>query len=386
MNPRLTVIHTIGSLSRSSGATDAAVYAANGCARAGHGAVVITWSGAESISHDAFAPEVEVVVLDRTGGGVMQRLLRFRRALRDWVRTLKQTGRFVVLHDHGLWLESNVAAGWVATTEQVPLVISPHGMLEPWALNHRAGKKRLAWWLYQRWILRAARLIHVTAAAESASVAALLPKTLNRVVPLGTAPGPAVSSCASKTAVFLSRIHPVKGLDLLLEAWAKAVPADWQLLIVGPDEGGYTQVVAQHIRSLGLADRIQLTGPKYDEEKARLLAQSALFVLPSRSENFGLVVAEALMAGLPVITTDATPWLNLKARGCGWTVAPNVDALADSLREATQLPAERRRAMGQAGREWMLADFTWDAYGQRMVEMYKDILNFSEKIKSSCMK
>lgn len=371
MSGTLAIIHTVASLWRNSGVTDAVVHAANGCARAGQKTAVITWSDAESVDHDAFAPGVELWALRRSGG-VIQRYMRFRRTLRDRVHGLRQDGHRVVIHDHGLWLESNIAAAQAARQEGVPLVVSPHGMLEPWALSHRAGKKRWAWRLYQERLLRAARVIHVTAAAEQASVAGVLPGASTRTIPLGVAPSATVSSCDGKTALFLSRIHPKKGLDLLLEAWARAIPAGWHLRIAGPDEGGYAQVVAGQIRALGLEGRAQLSGPLYGEDKARALAQCALFVLPSRSENFGLVVAEALMAGVPVITTDATPWLDLAARGCGWTVAPEVEALADSLREATQLSAERRRAMGQAGRAWMLADFTWAAYGQRLARLYEE--------------
>ncbi|WP_017364165.1 glycosyltransferase [Methylococcus capsulatus] len=372
MSGTLAVIHTIARLWRNSGVTDAVVHAANGCARAGHRTAVITWSDAESIAPGAFAPGVELWALRRPRS-VIQRYVRFRRTLRDRVLGLRQGGHRVVIHDHGLWLESDIAAARAAHQAGLPLVVSPHGMLEPWALSHRAGKKRLAWRLYQERLLRAARLIHVTAAAERESVTALLPGTPTRVVPLGVAPSAAVSSCDGKTALFLSRIHPVKGLDLLLAAWARAMPADWRLRIAGPDEGGHAQVVAGQIRALGLEDRVELSGPLYGEDKARALAESALFVLPSRSENFGLVVAEALMAGVPVITTRATPWLDLPMRGCGWTVAPDVEALADGLREASRLSAERRRAMGRAGRAWMLADFTWDAYGQRLARLYEEL-------------
>jgi glycosyltransferase involved in cell wall biosynthesis len=378
MRDALAIIQTVAGLWRNSGVTDAVVYAANGGVGAGHPISVITWADAEAIPHAAFAPEVELRLLTRSGH-VLQRLRCFRQALRNQVRTFRQAGHRVVIHDHGLWLESNLAAAWVASALQAPLMISPHGMMEPWALTHRAGKKRLAWWLYQQRCLRTAQRIHVTAPAEQAAVIARLPGAPTRIIPLGTAPSRAMSFCDTKTAVFLSRIHPIKGIDLLLDAWAKAVAPDWQLLMVGPDEGGYARVVADQIVALGLENRVKLLGPLYGADKAQVLADGALFVLPSRSENFGLVVAEALMAGVPVITTDATPWLDLNQRGCGWTVAVDVDALADSLREATQLPAERLRAMGQVGRDWMLADFTWEAYGQRMAALYEELIPADEE-------
>lgn len=363
------VIHTIASLWKSSGVTDAAVNAANGAAIAGYDVTVITWSISGSIDDKSFLSNVTLLSLNYEKN-FFKRLQKFYKVLIGRVKELKRDHSDVIIHDHGLWLESNIAAGFVANLERVPLLISVHGMLEPWAMEHRAWKKQTAWFFYQKWFLRSSSYIHVTSAAEQKSVLKLLPNQLVKEISLGTAYSDDVSSCMAYRAIFLSRIHKKKGVDLLLEAWSMSAPATWELLIVGPDDGGYSQHVLQQIKVLGLQQKVKLLGALYGKEKSQIFAQSSLFILPSYSENFGLVIAEAFMVGLPVITTNTTPWLNLNERGCGWTIAPNVTELSLALLEATQLTVQQRCAMGKIGRAWMLDQFTWDVYKQRICQLY----------------
>ena len=372
-NQKIAVIHTVSSLWKSSGVTDAVVYAANGAANAGYDVSVITWDIGESVENNVFSPSVKVIKMSFKKNFI-HRLFIFSKFLIHLIHSLKIMNLDILIHDHGLWRESNIATGWVSKRENISLLISPHGMLEPWSMSHRSIKKKIAWNLYQRRLLEIAQGIHVTAPSEYTSVATLIPDSFIYEISLGTTPTQRVSSCNTKRALFLSRVHKKKGLDILIDAWAKVMPIGWELLIVGPDDAGYSHEIEQRIFHKSVDKYIKIIGPLYGKDKEEVFEQSTLFILPSYSENFGLVIAEAFMAGLPVITTNTTPWLGLEKKGVGWTISPNFKELVNALKKATSISADKRFVMGQTGRQWMLNEFTWKAYGKNMAKTYKDII------------
>lgn len=279
-----------------------------------------------------------------------------------------------VIHDHGAWLPSNVVAAWVAWRANVPLVVTPRGMATEWALSHQSEKKRIAWSLYQKHVFSRASLFHATAPTETDDLRTLGMKQPIAVIPNGVhLPNSLPDSKASgkKRALFLSRIHPKKGLPMLLIAWAEVRPSDWTLELVGPSEDGHREELQQQATELGLDGAVQFSGPVDDDEKWHKYAEADLFILPSHSENFGIVVAEALAAGVPALTTSGTPWQDLEMHECGWWVEPTSDAIAEALREATTIREEARSTMGQRGRQLVEDKYTWVAAGKRMKEAYR---------------
>ena len=194
---------------------------------------------------------------------------------------------------------------------------------------------------------------------------------------------PPATDAASTTVLFMSRVHPIKNLIGLLDAWAVicARPefAAWRLEIAGPDEGGHRADIARHIDKLGLAQRVKLTEHVEDADKPAIFARAALFVLPSFSENFGIVVTEALAAGLPVIATHGAPWAELPERGCGWWVPPTATALAAALDAALRLPPAARRAMGERGHAWVAQSFGWDKIATQTACFYHWIIDGGRK-------
>jgi glycosyltransferase involved in cell wall biosynthesis len=118
------------------------------------------------------------------------------------------------------------------------------------------------------------------------------------------------------------------------------------------------------------ASRVDFDGPLYGSEKWAAYREAGLFVLPTRNENFGMVVAEALAGGLPVISTKGAPWAGLETERCGWWVDYGADALAAVLEEALRLPTVTRTEMGRRGRAWMRREFGWEGIAERMVEVY----------------
>ena len=176
----------------------------------------------------------ELLVADRVGASGWRGALRFRSAIMASVRQAP----VAVIHDHGLWLASNHAAATAARRARLGLMVSPRGMLTPWALGRRRWKKRAAWIAYQRRDLGVA-VLHATSEAEASGFRALGLRNAIAVIPNGVqvpeAPAAAHHS-ERRTALFLGRLHPGKGLTSLIDAWDRVRPPGWELVVIGPDE------------------------------------------------------------------------------------------------------------------------------------------------------
>jgi glycosyltransferase involved in cell wall biosynthesis len=280
-----------------------------------------------------------------------------------------------VLHDHGLWLQMNHAVAVTAKRLAIKRIVSPRGMLEEWSLFYRGWKKRLAWHAYQLNDLRAASAFCATSRMEAQGIRALGFEQPIAVIPNGIEL-PEVEAADRpvprlRTVLFMSRLHPKKGLLDLVAAWARTVMPDWRLVIAGPDEDGYLRVVEDAVLSAGLSGSICFTGAVAGAAKHDLLSTADVFVLPSYSENFGIVVGEALSYGTPVIATTATPWEELRSSRCGWWIAPGALPLEAALRKAMQLPAEERHAMGCRGRALIEAQYSWRSIAKKHIELYR---------------
>jgi len=292
-----------------------------------------------------------------------------------------------LFHDSGIWLPHNQAVARLARQLQRPRVVSTRGMLAPWALQHKRMKKRLAWMLYQRRNLASASALHATSEAEAADVEAChlgvsvanIPNGID-MPDDGAIGGRAPGTVAPRTAVFVGRLHPVKGLPTALQAWAETRPEGWQLLLAGPDEAGYRAVLERDIARLELGDSVRLIGAVDGEAKADLLRAASLFILPSHSERFGMVVAEALSFGLPVLTTEGVPWPDLERFDCGWRLpVGDSAALAAVLAIATTLPCATLAAMGQRGLDLVRDQFGWVSVAQRFLSLYASVASGPSK-------
>lgn len=284
-----------------------------------------------------------------------------------------------VVDVQGLWTYPSLANLRHHRYGGCPYVITPRGMLDPWALDRSRLKKRLVRTLFEDSHLHCATCLRATAEMEATHFRDFNLHNPIAIIPNGVDVPPLVRS-KRKTGgpcrlLFLSRLHPKKGLPFLLRAWAAIAQQrqDWELIIAGPDEVGHeaemraleTRLAAPRIRWIGAVD-----GPT----KTALYRSADLFVLPTHTENFGLVIAEALAAGVPAIVTKGAPWAGLKAERCGWFINHGVEPLRSTLLEATALPPEERREMGQRGRAWMERDFGWEGIGERMIDLYEWVL------------
>jgi len=382
-----------------------------------------------------------------------------------------------IVHLHGMWMISNHIAIHYLKKQNIPYVIAPRGMLEPWSLNAKKWKKRLALCLYQRRDLQHAVALHATAESEAAQFRKLGFKQPIIISPNGVdlpenMPPRTTREDGKSTILFLSRIHPKKGLIELAEAWAEVrriskvlkfesakgkVPEgglsgetltkiedqrpegaslttnalmnsrtdelpSWRIEYAGPDYGGYFGEVQKRIKELGVEEDFTYLGDLSDKEKWAAYRRADVFVLPTYSENFGIVVAEALAAGVPVITTKGTPWSELLGNSnhsslvnycfsalvedvqnsgderletgmgtnelmkertnelassgrAGWWIDIGVEPLAGALIEAMTLSDEDRSAMGVNGRNLVEAKYTWPAIAEQMKSAYEWILN-----------
>ena len=367
------IVHVVGSVDRSNAGMATAV-----CALCSH-----------------LADHAEITLVTTTGGGAQQMLdpRVHRITLRSFtapvlgfelapgfsavVRRVLRDLRADVVHVHGLWRWELHAACAAAREQGVPYVTSAHGMLLPWAFRHRWWKKRLPWRFYQRRDLCQAARIHATSEKEAQAIRTFGLSAPVRVVPHGLSlPAwvPPDNGRPPYCALFLGRLHPSKGLRLLVDAWFRLRPEGGACLVAGPDEQDHQRHLQNQIRACGLDGVFRFCGPVDQVEKWRLYRQADLFVLPSHTENFGLVVAEALACGVPVITTTGTPWEELPKADCGWMVAPEAGALAGALQEAMAAGPARRAAMGIRGRRFVETRFDWTVITPCMLALYQELL------------
>ena len=292
---------------------------------------------------------------------------------------IQDVGCFDLLHLHGLWDPALHKVAKACRNAGVKYLISPRGMLDPWALSVKRWKKRVAMALYQRGDLASADAFHVTAALEEESVRkqGLKQKVIvapNGVdIPASMPPRRVLDS--TKTALFLSRLHPGKGLLTLAEAWSRVRPKGWRMKVVGPDSYGHKNDVVEELLRLGIRDDWEFVDTLDDVKKWEAYRSADLLVHPSVSENFGITIAEGLAAELPVICTKGTPWSVVEERKCGWWIDVGVESLIAALMEAMSLTDVERSQMGNRGRKLIDEAYTWNAIVNIVVDGYKEILN-----------
>ena len=357
-------------------------------AKLGDDGVGVTTKGlAEAVAAEGVS--VAVFFLSRAGAQAKPDMAGVRGVACATVREMKRkledelTGRTrSVIHNHGLWLGVNHSGALLARKRCTPLLCSPHGMLRPWAISHKRWKKKLAWWLYQRADLRCAAALHATSPVEAQEFRRLGLENPIAIVPNGISIPPWQEPCqrtGPRTVLFLGRIHLIKGLLTLVSAWAKVRPAGWRCVIAGPDQGGHQAQVEAAITREKLETVFEVTGPVLPEGKWALFHSAHLFVLPSVSENFAVVVAEALAASVPVITTKGTPWEELVTHQCGWWVDIGAEPLEAALREAMALSDEQRQEMGQRGRRLVAEKYAWPKIALQMKSVYEWVLGGGPK-------
>lgn len=281
-----------------------------------------------------------------------------------------------IVHVHGLWDPLVHKAIQNAYKKDIKIVHSPHGMLTPWALNNKKHKKKIAWNLYQHKDLCKVSAFHVTCNMEKNDLRRLGFKQDITVIPLGI-DVPFVelrNKKPSRSILFMSRIHPVKGILNLVYAWDKIRKSNWKIIVCGPDDDNHLDTVKKEIYRLELDDYFVFKGPVESIEKENLLRSCDLFLLPTHSENFGIVVLEALSYGLPVITTVGAPWENITKYNAGWWIEIGVAPLIVALNDFFSLSEEARIEMGLNAISLADKEYSWKMVIDNLLDVYNNLI------------
>lgn len=311
-----------------------------------------------------------------------------------------------ILHTHGLWCQASITVPRYARRQRRPYLVSPHGMLDAWALGHSALKKRLAARVFERSHLTGAACVHALCASEAESIRSYGVKNPVCVIPNGVdlperlEAAEFQSQAGPRVLLFLGRLHPKKGLVNLIKAWATIQRAEdgrrrageWVLAIAGWDQGGHAAELKQLCDELGLpysdisaADylardpspacrppsSILFIGPAFGEQKAQLLRRASAFILPSFSEGLPMSVLEAWSYGLPVLMTDRCNLPEGFAADAAIRIGTEVDSIAGGLVCLFRSAVGNLRAMGANGRRLVESRFTWDQVAAQMKAVYE---------------
>jgi glycosyltransferase involved in cell wall biosynthesis len=294
--------------------------------------------------------------------------------MRRYIANSIQSGDSNILHCHSIWLMPPVYCAAAAKQAGCPFVVSPRGTLSPWAFRRGSPLKRIAWPLLQRRAVESATCFHATSMEEADDIRRFGFQQPIAVVPNGidipdTAAG---ISGREHVALFLGRIHPKKGLEDLLEAWESLAPRfpKWSVEIAGPVDSDYARLLQDRSKSTRLP-RLHFVGELSGESKWAAFRRASVFVLPTRSENFGIAVAESLANGTAVVVSKGAPWERVIAERCGWWHDIGTSGLRNALSEALQRPIDELHQMGATGRAWMARDFAWNSVATQMKQVYE---------------
>ena len=310
---------------------------------------------------------------------ISSKLSEFRKMKREWCNLLNDI-RPDIVHVNCCWMPQSAFTQKWAQKLGYKVILSPHGMLEPWIISrHYWTKKVPALLLYQKAAVVNADCIHATAESEKVNILKLGYNDKIEVV----ANGIDVDSIAmkdnwgsKKNILFLSRIHVKKGIEFLLEAVAtlKEKMDGYTVNVAGEGDTEYIVSLKNKAKSLGIENMLNFCGGVYGEKKWKLFREADVFVLPTYSENFGIVVAEALACGTPVITTKGTPWKELNTENCGWWTEIGSKATKEALLSFLKLSVDELKEMGKNGRKLIESKYSTKKIAADMFTLYNKML------------
>lgn len=292
---------------------------------------------------------------------------------------------------NGIMTYPMTTAGIIAKNLGKPYIVSLRGGLLPYHMAMKPKRKKAFFKLFVKPILENAAAIHATCKEEHDRTIELGLKTPITIIPNGANLPPENINTSKqlfpkklnhlsmqKKVLFMGRVEPIKGLDLLLRAWADLTSNDnyknVYLIIAGPDERNYTKKLRALALKLGINDKVIFYGMADDNSKWSLYKQADVFILPSYSENFGLVVAEALACQTPVIATTSTPWEELEIHNAGKWVKPEKKTISKALKQLLDMTDNEREAIGKRGKKLVQENYSWDMIGKKTTAFYRNVL------------
>ena len=286
------------------------------------------------------------------------------------------------VHIHGLWEQSTAQAAATARSLQIPYILSAHGMLEPWALNNKRLKKQIYTALVERRNVGRAACLHALTEAEARhyirfgarSPIAVIPNAIE--VPSVATPDPFLDRFpvvrGRRIILFLARLHPKKGLDLLVDAWSRVAShyPEAHLVIAGADFENTRAGIEAQVSSLQLSDSVLFTGMLDHCLKWSALAAAEAFVLPSLSEGLSVGALEAMGMGVPVLITEPCNMPAVREFRTGWQIQPNVPELTAALQQILANSPQRNAHIGGRAAELVRTRFSWPVVSRQFTELY----------------
>ncbi len=287
--------------------------------------------------------------------------------------------QYQVFHTNGLWQYPEYITSKVARKRDIPYLISPHGMLYPQAIRKSAFLKKTVFGMFLKNDLNKATAVHATCMEEMNYLRCLGVKS-----PIAVIPNPVqieqedmqITLPKDKLRVgYLGRIHPRKNIEKLFYAWDKLgkIVDDCELVIIGDGNENYLHFLKQEVQRLNL-NNVVFTGFLSGEEKDSALKSLSYLVVPSDYENFGMIVPEALVKGIPVIASKGTPWEELNIHCCGWWIENDIDTLATNIETAISTTENMRQEMGQNGKRLVMEIYSIEVVAKKMKMLYEWIL------------
>jgi glycosyltransferase involved in cell wall biosynthesis len=309
-----------------------------------------------------------------------------------FIKTILPSGHFIskpykkavkssdyqLFHANGIWEYPELITAKIARKKKIPYIITPHGMLYPQAMAISKLKKQLFLKLFLMNDLQKAVAIHATCIEEMQHI-----RNLGVTTPIAIVPNPVV--CENKPIIskqndekrigFIGRFHTIKNIEGLIAAFKKVNHPEYSLILIGSGTLDYESILREKAKGA----KIHFAGFLNKQEKEEIIGTLSYLVLPSQSENFGMVVPEALIKGIPVIASKGTPWEELNMHRCGWWVENDVDTLAETIQKAIDTPENERLEMGKRGQELVKNNYSVEVVAKKMIRLYDWILNGSEK-------
>lgn len=295
---------------------------------------------------------------------------------------LKIIGKIDIVHIQGIWLFPFWIGFFLGKLYGCKVVISPRGSLNIHRRKKSRYKKLISYLFFERFMFKYCDLVHVTSSYEMEDINNLNIQTETVIIPNGYELSkireyyyPYIVE-KENICLYFGRLDPMKGLDILLDAWSLSYLEGWKLVICGPDERNYKSSLVEKCKKLNIVSSVIFLNPIYKhEEKFGLILQSKLFVLPSYAENFGNSVAEAMNIGVPVIVSNRTPWRDTILPNIGWIVEPTAEKLSAALIEAKQMDSDELHNVGVRAKQLISNLADWKIVSIQMYKQYEKLFN-----------
>ncbi len=287
-------------------------------------------------------------------------------------------------HAQTVWLYSTYITAKKARKFGKPYIITPRGMLYPQALRMSAFQKKMMLALSLKKDLNQANVVQATCQEEMQHL-----RNLGVTSPVAIIPNPVYIETENDSAMpvkdklrvgYLGRVHPRKNIERLIYAWHNLEKKvhDKELMIIGAGDETYHQFLKDEVKRLHL-NNVIFTGFLSGREKDKAIESLSYLVVPSDFENFGMIIPEALIKGIPVIASKGTPWEELNTHQCGWWVENDTDTLTENIEIAIDIPESKRLEMGQNGKKLVMENYSVEVVAKKMIKLYDWILTGDQK-------